>query len=95
MCANFFEGEQNKTQKRCALAITPDKEEFIIYIAVFDTKYYVKIRKKKILILFKRRLTAKSMGVSKAREIVVDYRLAWTQSFLTKLFQRYSTLNTT
>ena len=30
MYATFFEGVQNKTQKRCALAITLDKEEFII-----------------------------------------------------------------
>ena len=64
-CANFFDRVQNIAQQRCALATTLSREKFAIYLAVFDTEYYMKTTKKKIFSTFIQGLKAKYWGYQK------------------------------
>ena len=61
-CPNFLEGVQTKIKQRYALAITLNREKCAIYVAAFNTEYYMKTTKKKIFSAFKRLLKAKYCG---------------------------------
>ena len=92
---NFFEGVQNKAQQRCALAITLYRENFAIYIAVFETEYYMKTTEKKIFSAFKRGLKAKYWGHLKLGQSYLIRLTLTLLSFLTQIFKEIFSLNTT